>query len=130
MTIDGHFDASVFEIGKAVSFVFEAEPNRQSRSAQLLATTAWIEVENFLPRGINFLPQQFRKELRQPRPTREDIVAGRNAFASFRENEIKLLRLVVRRTNQLLPVRNAALNCLAHYCLHCSIGDQRSAIRL
>src|ERR1700730_11638070 len=53
MTIDGYLSASVFEIGKAVRFVFEVDPNRQSGDRKLLPVKIGIKVENFLACGVN-----------------------------------------------------------------------------
>src|SRR6185369_15742075 len=68
MCINRELETASVQIRQSVNEIVEVNPGRQHALIETLISGRNAKKENFLPRDVNQLPKQFRKQLWQPWP--------------------------------------------------------------
>jgi hypothetical protein len=66
MRIDRHLDPSPIDIRQRINQIVEIDPRRHHAAIETVISRRYAEKDNLLPRHMNQLTQQVRKDLRQP----------------------------------------------------------------
>src|SRR5215469_4290095 len=89
MRVPRHFKSTRFDVWHSVDFIMIEEPGRQGSRQKLRFSRLASEEKHLLPRGKNPLPQQLRKNLREPRAACKNKLPGGKCSATSRGDASK-----------------------------------------
>src|SRR5690349_10793888 len=76
MRIDRELEPTPFDIGHRINKIVEIDPRRHHARIETVVSRRHTEKDHFLPRYMNQLTKQIRKQLRQPWSTRKYKLPG------------------------------------------------------
>ncbi len=110
--------------GNCINQIVEVDPRRHRAATETVISRRHTKKDHFLPRYVNQLTQQFRKQFRQPWTTRKHKLS---ALISFPETSEPASHL--RRCDRFLKVFNTVRLRLRHYRLHRASRHQNTGVR-
>src|SRR5689334_3173138 len=92
MRVNRELETTTFDIRQRINEIVEIDPARHHSDAEAIVPRRNAEKNLFLPRDVNSLAQQLRKQFRQPWTTRKHVVLGDDFFAGPCSNRTAFYR--------------------------------------